>query len=101
LFVNVGAGIAPVGNSPVKRRGRPSKFSEEVADRLVELIASGATVTAAAREVGVDRRTINHWRMRGRSAEPRDAPFAELERQLTAAGGKRTQRARIPNVTGR
>lgn len=89
MFVNVGVGIAPVGDSPVKRRGRPSKFSEEVADRLVELVSSGATITAAAAAVGVDRRTINYWRLRGRQADLRDGRFVDLERRLVTAVSSR------------
>jgi Helix-turn-helix domain of resolvase len=40
------------------RGGRPSKLTPELADRLVALLAGGATVTAVAAAVCVDRRTI-------------------------------------------
>jgi Homeodomain-like domain len=45
-------------------RGRPSKLTPEIADRLVELLAGGVTVTAAAADLGVDRRTVQNWRRR-------------------------------------
>jgi hypothetical protein len=68
-----------------KPRGRPSKLTPELADRLAGLPAGGATVTAAAAAVGVDRRTVQHPRARAYSREPRDRPHVALERRLQAA----------------
>jgi hypothetical protein len=44
-----------------ERIPRPSKLTPELAERLVGLLAGGATVTAAAAELRMDRRTIQHW----------------------------------------
>jgi hypothetical protein len=60
-----------------------------VADRLVELFEQGATLTAAAAEIGVTRRTVQAWRARAWSREPRDLAYVELERRLLAARSAR------------
>jgi hypothetical protein len=65
--------------------GRPTKLSPELADRLVALLADGATTTAAAAELGVTRRTIQLRRARAWSRDPRDAPFVELAKRLRDA----------------
>jgi hypothetical protein len=67
-----------------KPGGRPSKLPE-LADRLVELMAGGATVTAAAAELGISRRTLQTWRARAYSREPHDRPHVLLEQRVQAA----------------
>lgn len=64
--------------------GRPSKLTPERAERLVELLAAGATTAQAAEALGVSRRTIQVWRARAWSRESRDAPYVALERRLRA-----------------
>jgi hypothetical protein len=68
-----------------KIRGRPSKLTPELADRLVALLAGGATITSAAATIGVDRRTIQQWRARAYSRDPRNRPHVELEQRVQAA----------------
>jgi hypothetical protein len=49
-------------NSSLKRsRGRPTKLTPAVADRLHALLASGVTVADAAHEIGVHKRTVYYW----------------------------------------
>ena len=64
------------------RMGRPTKFSDEVADRIVEAVAGGASLTAAARAVGIAPRTLIYWRARAWSSRPADRPYVALERRL-------------------
>ena len=73
--------------------GRPTLLDEELADRLVALLESGATITDAAFALGVSRRTIERWRARAWSREPRDAPFVELERRVRDALAAQTPSA--------
>lgn len=77
-----------LGSVPAKNPrppGRPTKLDAAVADRLVELLGAGVTITEAATELGVTRRTVQLWRARAWSRDPRDAPFVELERRLRDA----------------
>ena len=48
--------------------GRPSKFTPEVADRIVEAVGLGASCEAAARAGGVHRMTFRRWLAKGRAA---------------------------------
>jgi hypothetical protein len=41
--------------------GRPTKLTDQVADELVALLASGAPIGIAAATVGVSRRTLSRW----------------------------------------
>jgi transposase len=68
-----------------QKLGRPTKLTPELADRLVALLGAGSTVTAAARELGVSRRSIHYWRSRAWSRRDQDRPFVELERRIVAA----------------
>ena len=80
---------APVPAKNPRPPGRPTKLDDVVADRLVALVSAGATITDAAAELGVTRRTVQLWRARAWSRDPRDAPHVELERRLrdALAGG--------------
>ena len=82
-----------------KIRGRPSKLTPELADRLVALLAGGATIASAAAAVGVDRRTIQQWRARAYSRDPRNRPQVELERRLQAARLDAAARTAAPAPT--
>ena len=68
-----------------KSRGRPSKLTPDLVDRLVALVADGASVSAAAADVGVTLRTVQAWRARAFSRDPRDAAHVAFERRLQAA----------------
>src|SRR5437763_8332638 len=65
--------------------GRPTLLDAVVADRLVALLAGGATVAEAAAAIDVAPRTIQHWRRRAWSRRPEDEPYIDLERRLVAA----------------
>lgn len=41
--------------------GRPSKYSPEYCDQVIEHLAEGASLTSFAAEIGVARSTINEW----------------------------------------
>ena len=65
----------------------PTKLTPEVVDRLVGLLAGGASSATAAQAVGVSRRTVETWRARAWSQRPQDRLFVELEQR--GAGGAR------------
>jgi hypothetical protein len=46
------------------------------------LIIAGHSITAAAAEVGVDRRTVERWRARAYSTRPEDQACVEFERMI-------------------
>jgi hypothetical protein len=62
-------------------RGRPPKFTE-VAWPLIAQLVAGKSVTAAAAEVSVSRRSVQAWRKRAYSARPEDQPYVEFERAI-------------------
>ena len=66
-------------------RGRPTKLDQASADRLVALLRSGVTLEAVAAILDVDRRTVQRWRARAWSRDPRDAIYVELEKRLREA----------------
>jgi hypothetical protein len=41
--------------------GRPSVFSKEKAESLIELVAGGLPLSRACKLVGINRKTINNW----------------------------------------
>jgi Homeodomain-like domain len=62
--------------------GRPGKLTPALGDRLVELLAAGASTTGAAAQLGISRRTVQVWRARAWSRQPQDRPYVELERRI-------------------
>ncbi len=48
-------------NKQIKKLGRPSKYSEKIADKICELYASGKTITECARLVGIERHAVYRW----------------------------------------
>lgn len=83
--------------------GRHASIS---ASRLRELVQSGCTMTAIARELGVSRQTVaNHMRLRGiepvprRPGPPPKLPSAEQIVERIEAGETATQIARAAGVT--
>jgi hypothetical protein len=76
----------PIATKPAPRRpGRPTKLTDDVAWRLIGLIASGVPITHAAAEVGVDRRSVERWRARAYSTRAEDRACVEFEQALTRA----------------
>ena len=73
-----------MGTAQKRPPGRPSKLTDERADRLVALMADGSSITAAATAIGVSRRTLQNWRARALSRSPADQVFVTLERRLRA-----------------
>ena len=53
----------PQGALPVVRRerGRPTTYSREIADELLERISSGETVTKACEELGITKSAALNW----------------------------------------
>jgi hypothetical protein len=41
--------------------GRPSEYSEEVAERICELLSENGSVRATCEEVGIARTTLDRW----------------------------------------
>ena len=48
-------------NAYLKRRSTSLKFSPAVGEKLIELLESGYSVPAAAKELRIEARTINYW----------------------------------------
>ena len=79
-----------------KKTGRPSKYTEETGLRILELMASGFTVTEAADRLGIDRGTVYRWaernpsfaatlaRAKGALAEHAFTQAASIPRELYA-----------------
>jgi hypothetical protein len=42
-------------------RGRPSRYTEALADELLDLVANGVTVTQACAKLGLSRKTVETW----------------------------------------
>jgi DNA-binding XRE family transcriptional regulator len=43
------------------KRGRPSEYLPEYGEMILDLMAAGLSITAAAGEIGVSRRTVYDW----------------------------------------
>jgi hypothetical protein len=63
-------------------RGRPSKLDASTSAHLAALVIAGSTITDAAREVGVSRRTATGWLARAWSRDPRDADCVALVKMI-------------------
>jgi Homeodomain-like domain len=61
------------------KRGRPSKLTPRLAAEIVAKLTAGASVTTAAAEVGISRRTFQMWRRRAYSRDPRDLAYVAVE----------------------
>jgi hypothetical protein len=85
----------PSGLEPRTRGGRPSRLTQEVADRIVEAVEQGSYIKIAAQAAGVGQSTLAGWLARGReAASARDrgedmpddeAPYLELLESVTRA----------------
>ncbi|CAN5697625.1 hypothetical protein BH23PLA1_BH23PLA1_33070 [soil metagenome] len=49
---------------------RPTKFTPEIGESILRLVAEGVPKTRIAPRVGVGLRTLHEWLERGRSGEP-------------------------------
>lgn len=58
--------------------GRPTKFSPEIAQTILEAVRKGCYLHVAAAAAGIGRRTLNKWLERGRSEEDEDKDFREF-----------------------
>ncbi|HEY2201408.1 MAG TPA: helix-turn-helix domain-containing protein [Solirubrobacteraceae bacterium] len=68
--------------SACRRRGRPSKLDASTSAQLAAKLLAGASVTQAAREVGVSRRTLTGWLAQAWSRDERDRAQVELVKTL-------------------
>lgn len=41
--------------------GRPSKYTDDMPDRVIELMTEGASLAEVAADLGVDRKTLQRW----------------------------------------
>lgn len=70
---------------PPPKRGRPSKLTKAIADRIVEDLAIGMFLEEAAEDAGVDRVTVWRWMQRGE--RERTGPYAEFRNAVKRANG--------------
>jgi hypothetical protein len=63
--------------------GRPTKFTSERCDKIIELIRAGNFKTTAARRAGVHPDTLNEWIRRGKAATK--GKYFEFSAALEAA----------------
>jgi hypothetical protein len=75
---------------PRREPGRPTRLTQETADRIVEAVEQGAYIKIAAQAAGVGQSTLAAWLARGREAasardrhepEHRYCPDCDLDRQ--------------------
>jgi transposase len=83
-------------------RGRPTKLDASTSARFAALLIAGASVTGAANEVGVSRRTATGWLAQAWSRDPRDAEAVRLvqmiQRGKLAAAEVGQRSARTPGT---
>lgn len=79
------------------RGGRPTLLTDEVAERIANLLAAGNHDEVAARSAGVAPRTLREWLHRGLSSAARDEPYRRLRARLdeARANGEASHVARI------
>lgn len=68
---------------PRRRRGRPSSFSPERAEKLLAAVRKGVPYVHAAAAAGVSFDTFNRWRLKGENDEGEE--YCEFCEQLAAA----------------
>jgi transposase len=74
--------------------GRPTRFTPDLAIKLICLVDDGMTRKAAAARVGIGERTLHDWQARGRRGDP-DFRFwmSELEAAADRARRRRCREA--------
>jgi hypothetical protein len=65
--------------------GRPTKLTDEVAEQICEVLASGAYLETAAEAVGIDPGTVWRWLDRGAKGEE---PFSAFRESVVRARAK-------------
>ncbi len=69
--------------------GRPTVLTEELAEQLLTMAATGVGQRVAARAVGVSPSTLSNWLARGKASKPGDesmVEFVERWKDATARG---------------
>ena len=74
--------------------GRPTKYTEELGDQLINWMSQGYSLTAAAGKIGVSRQTVYAW------AEERREFSDALEEARAASAAWWEDQARITATTG-
>ena len=68
------------------RGGRPSKLSPERQSIIVEALAQGSSLRAAARQASISHRTVFRWKARGtREASGKYYAFVTMIGQVTSS----------------
>lgn len=70
--------------------GRPTKFDDQVADRICEAVSLGCTFALAAQAGGIDPETLRSWKARGREGEE---PFSAFLGRIKKAEGEAANEA--------
>ena len=65
--------------------GRPSKFCQEVIDKIIEKLRNGRFLSVAAASAGVNRWTVNRWLRRGKRSGESDKPYREFRQRYIEA----------------
>jgi hypothetical protein len=70
--------------------GRKTKLTDELANRIVQVLRAGGYVETAATVAGVGRRRLNEWLARGdpRGTNPRDAVYRRFRERVERARGE-------------
>lgn len=76
-----------------KKGGRPTKFSAELGDEIIRLLASGVPRPEVASRLGIGRRSLQEWLRRGRAGEPTFAAWAERLDRVAALMHRQRVRA--------
>lgn len=56
-----------MATNPKKKHGRPTKFTQELADTICERIANGETLRAICRDIDLPPSTVIEWTMNNKS----------------------------------
>lgn len=62
--------------------GRPTKFDQKAADKILKAVRAGATIAACAAAGGISQYTFKRWRRRGEAGEE---PFSTFCTALKSA----------------
>jgi hypothetical protein len=67
--------------------GRPTKLSDEIADRIVAILQAGNHLQVAAIAGGIGERTLREWLARGHpdGNKPADAPYRRFRARVEQA----------------
>lgn len=56
-----------MATKPKKKQGRPTKFTQELADTICERMANGETMRSICREIDIPPSTVIEWTMNNKS----------------------------------